>query len=253
LGSTNNTRDEFIELLNISGSAVELFDPNFPTNTWRLSGGVDSELPPNLTLGAGEAALLVNFDPQTDAGTLAAFSAAYKINPGSVRIFGPYKGNLNNGGDHVAIARPDTPEPPQSPDAGVVPYILVDDVHYESQPPWPLDANASGKSLQRIAVSAFGDDPANWTAAEPTPGTAPVNTQPVFTAVGVQDGRTSLEFQATAGKTYSVLYSDVLGTGDWKKLADVPSQATSGPVSVSDRGFGSVPYRFYRVVTPALP
>ncbi len=60
-----------------------------------------------------------------------------------------------------------------------------------------------------------------------------------------------LGFQAIAGKTYSVLYRDDLGSGSWLKLVDVPSQAATGGITVTDRTVASGTTRFYRVITPA--
>jgi hypothetical protein len=36
--------------------------------------------------------------------------------------------------------------------------------------PWPLQADGYGGSLTRIDPAAYGNDPANWQAATPTPG-----------------------------------------------------------------------------------
>jgi hypothetical protein len=38
---------EFIELHNISSSITSLYDPQFPTNTWRLESAVEFSFPPN--------------------------------------------------------------------------------------------------------------------------------------------------------------------------------------------------------------
>jgi len=35
---------------------------------------------------------------------------------------------------------------------------------------WPVDADGWGYSLSRILSSAYGNDPINWTAATPSPG-----------------------------------------------------------------------------------
>jgi hypothetical protein len=48
--------------------------------------------------------------------------------------------------------------------------VTVDAVRYNDRAPWPPAADGSGFSLQRRDLNAFGDDPANWTAAPPTPG-----------------------------------------------------------------------------------
>jgi hypothetical protein len=52
----------------------------------------------------------------------------------------------------------------------LVPRVLVDRVNYASAAPWPGGGDGLGLSLQRIAPAAYGNDPANWAAAAPTPG-----------------------------------------------------------------------------------
>jgi len=52
--------------------------------------------------------------------------------------------------------------------AGNVPYALIDRVEYSDLPPWPTTADASGASLQRRNLFAYGNDPANWIAALPS-------------------------------------------------------------------------------------
>ncbi|HTD66093.1 MAG TPA: CotH kinase family protein, partial [Candidatus Limnocylindria bacterium] len=94
----NNVEDEFIELQNISASAVPLYDPSYPTNQWRLRGGVDFDFPPNVTLPAGGYALIVGFDPVAYPAALAEFRALYSVPP-TVPVFGPWSGDLDNDGD----------------------------------------------------------------------------------------------------------------------------------------------------------
>jgi hypothetical protein len=166
----NNTEDEFIELHNRSGNAVDFFDPAHPTNTWRLAQAVEFTFPSNVTLAAGGYLLLVNFDPQKDTTQREAFRAKYGLSA-TVPLFGPYKGSLDNSDENVSLYAPDPPEP-AGPNAGIVPYVLVDRVRYSDRAPWPDAADGTGHSLQRRSVSAYGNDPANWTAAAPTPGTA---------------------------------------------------------------------------------
>jgi hypothetical protein len=167
---------EFIELANISGSPVALYDPAFPTNTWKV-GGIGFQFPAsNVTLGGGEVLLLVR-----DTITPAAFRTANNV-PGYVQIFS-YDGSLDNGGEEITLRRPD--EPVQTGlNAGEVPYIVVDRVKYEDQSPWPAEPDGTGASLERIVSQAYGNDVANWQAssfAGGTPGlggTAP--TTPLF-------------------------------------------------------------------------
>ncbi|HKS38092.1 MAG TPA: lamin tail domain-containing protein, partial [Verrucomicrobiae bacterium] len=58
--------EEFIELQNITGGAVSLYDPAHLTNTWRLGGGIEFAFPGGVTLPAQSHLLVVNFDPVTN-------------------------------------------------------------------------------------------------------------------------------------------------------------------------------------------
>jgi hypothetical protein len=50
--------------------------------------------------------------------------------------------------------------------------MLVDNVHYSDDAPWPIAADGHGRSLHRTARNAFGNFATNWLAMPPTPGTA---------------------------------------------------------------------------------
>lgn len=149
--------DEFLELLNISASSVSLFHPTHPTNTWKLNG-VDYTFPPSVTMDAGATLLVVATNPND-------FRIRYNV-PAHVPIFGPYSGQLQNSGETVELLAPDTPNPDG------VPYVVMDAVSYNDKAPWPVAADGSGMSLQRVPVSGYGNEPTNWVAAAPTPGQA---------------------------------------------------------------------------------
>jgi len=82
----------------------------------------------------------------------------------NVLIFGPFGGALQDSGERLKLERPDVP------DTNGFGYIVVDEVRYNDKAPWPPGADGSGPSLQRLTISAYGDDPNNWTAAGATPG-----------------------------------------------------------------------------------
>jgi hypothetical protein len=164
--------EEYIELLNVTGAAVALYDSANPTNRWRLSGGISFVFPANTTLAANGYALVVDFDPIANPAALATFRARYGLAP-AVPVFGPFNGNLNNSGESVQLVRPDIPQGPGSPDAGFVPSLLVDRVDYGDSAPWPSGlVDGGGLSLQRESSSSYGNEPLNWVAAAPTPGLA---------------------------------------------------------------------------------
>jgi len=160
--------DEFIELGNVTENEVPLFDPAFPTNTWRVNG-LSFHFPPGLVLPAGGRLLIVGIDP-------AAFRGKYNVAP-AVQVLGPFPGGLQDSGERLELQRPDTPE------ANGVPYVTVDEVRYNDKAPWPAGADGSGPSLQRLLPAAYGNDPANWQAALPTPGEnfTPADQPPVIT------------------------------------------------------------------------
>ena len=155
--------DEFIELHNIGGKLVQLFYQPDNTNTWRVDG-LGFYFPTNSMLHTNQHALIVATNP-------AAFRAKYGV-PGEVAIFGPFSGGLQDSGEHLQLQRPDYIG------TNGVSYITVDAVRYNDRAPWPLAADGGGASLQRVNSAAYGDDPINWQAAIPTPGTAFIPGQP---------------------------------------------------------------------------
>ncbi|HWN93602.1 MAG TPA: lamin tail domain-containing protein, partial [Methylomirabilota bacterium] len=159
----DNSLDEFIELHNIAGTNVALFDSANPSNTWKLTQAVDFNFPTNSSIAAGGFILLVNFNPATNASQVAAFRAKYGVSP-AVPLFGPNGGKLDNSSESVRLRRPD------APNTNGVPDILVDQVNYAADGVWSKAADGAGASLQRRVLGAYGNDPTNWTAARPTPG-----------------------------------------------------------------------------------
>ena len=256
VGGTNavdNTRDEFIELLNLTAGTQPLFDPAIPTNAWKLGGGVDYTFPTDVALPGGGFLLLVSFDPVADTNQLAAFRTAYAV-PEGVPIYGPYSGKLNNGGNSVELYKPDLPQQPPHPDAGFVPYLLVDRINYSNLTPWPTNADGTGLSLQRRVASEYGNDPVNCQAGAPTAGWANLSGGPMrIKSVELRAGQVVIRFTVEAGWTYTVQCQTALGNGAWQKLADVPAQATTRTLEVLDANASAGGERFYRLVTPAQP
>ena len=161
--------DEFIELRNNTVNSVTLYDSAFPTNRWKLRGGVDFTFPPGVSLTAGAHLLVVDFDP-ANAMEVDAFRTRFSIHA-NVPVYGPFTGSLDNDEDSVVLYRPDKPQPPDASDAGFVPYVLADRVSYTDDLPWPIGGvDGGGLSLQRIAPNLYGNEPFNWIEAAPTPG-----------------------------------------------------------------------------------
>jgi hypothetical protein len=166
-GSYSSTEYEYIELQNISSSPVTLYDSNVST-PWKFTNGITYTFPasPAVTIAAGAKILVVR--------NVAAFEARYPSVPTGI-IYGPYSGKLANEGEQLELSKPGDVN-----DLGIRQYIRVERVDYSdgSHPGdepgdvdlWPTGADGSGKSLIRTSTTQYGNDPNNWTAATPTPG-----------------------------------------------------------------------------------
>ena len=219
--------------------------------------------------------LLVSFDPIQDPIRLGWFRQRLGV-PADSLVYGPYQGNLADETLGVALYQPDYPVASPSDQEGSVPQVLVEQVHYSSLPPWPGDADATGKSLQRQAAAGFGDDPANWRAASPTPGslnegaaaldsdsdgmpdelellagTDPLNPQDFLRLglVSVHDGSCLLQFWSHPGLSYAVEKLAELGESNtWLTLQDHIIGA-EGPQFIADSAANGA--SFYRLrLTP---
>jgi hypothetical protein len=218
-GGVDDSANEYIELRNMSGGTVHLYDDAAPTNTWRLRGGVDLNLPPNLSLAPGQSVLLVNFDPNNSAA-LAAFRAKYALLSG-LTTYGPYSGKLDNSSATVSLQRPDVP------DTNGVAYIVVDEVDYKDSAPWPTPADGGGAALQRIDLAAYADDPANWVSAAPLSITGITPPGASVRAGTNAATATNLTFTVTAFGTGTLLYQ-------WQRNGvDIPG-ATSVSLTLQD-------------------
>jgi hypothetical protein len=150
---------EFVELKNITASAVPLYNVEHPDLTWRLNG-IGFTFPTGSQIAAYGIIVIVSGDP-------AAFRIKHGV-PADVPIFGPFPGNLQDGGERLQLLRPDNPDYDELGQP-IVPEIVVDEVRYDNQAPWPTEAAGSGSSLERLNASAYGDDPINWRASPGVP------------------------------------------------------------------------------------
>jgi hypothetical protein len=168
-GNTNPTA--YVELLNLAATNVPLFTLAEPTNAWRLRSAVDYDFPVNTWLAPAESVLVCGFDPATNLTALQSLRSLYGI-PAATRIFGPWSGSLPNDQGVVELQKPDLAN------SNNVPYALVERVHYRDTGPWPALADGTGAGLTRVTPSLYGNEPTNWIAARPTPGTNYLVTQP---------------------------------------------------------------------------
>lgn len=152
----NTPSQEFIEIHNRSGSAVDL-------TGWRFADGVDYTFPAGTTIAAG-AYLAV-------AANVAAFQAAH---PGVANVIGGWTGELSNSGEQIDLV-----------DAA---GNRIDQVEYADEGDWavrrrgPLDhnhrgwiwdtaADGGGSSMERVSLALSNNNGQNWAASTTHSGT----------------------------------------------------------------------------------
>jgi hypothetical protein len=154
-----NRDAEFVEIYNITNSKVDLFDVE--DNTWKFNDedyGIDYNLPANTSMPAHGYLLLVK--------NKANFKSWYPGVPAGVQLLEWGDGRLNNGGEKIYISMPGDVD-----QSGTRHYIRVDMINYDDEAPWPIEPDGNGASLRRLVANHYGNDPNNWTYANPpTPG-----------------------------------------------------------------------------------
>jgi hypothetical protein len=158
---------EYVELHNIEDEAVTLqeYDNELEIDVgWRFTDedeAIDFVFPLGTTIPPHGYLVLVK-----DEG---AFNYRYTV-PGTVQILEWGDGKLNNGGEKVNLSKPGDMV------GGTRYYIRVDRANYSDgshpvgEDPWPTEPDGTGQSLTRKVASDYGNDVANWEAAQPEPG-----------------------------------------------------------------------------------
>jgi hypothetical protein len=136
---------EFLEVQNIGTAPLDVSGFSFQ--------GINFTFPNGTIIQPGAVLLLAN------NASPSAFATRY---PG-VTVFGYYGGNLNNGGERIAILDRNGQ--------------VVTEVTYNNAGGWPTAADGGGYSIELIDPYADLNSPANWrasTAPNGTPGLPPV-------------------------------------------------------------------------------
>jgi hypothetical protein len=159
--------DEYIELYNPMSERIYLENA---VGSWRLDGAVDFTFPAGTSIPPDSRIVVVPFEPTIDLDLLSDFMLAYDayyLTP-DVNIVGPWSGNLSNKTERLALEKPQAPDKPDDP----ISWVIVDEVIYFDQAPWPVTPDGTGDSLRRIYSDQYhsGNDPQNWKADIPSPG-----------------------------------------------------------------------------------
>lgn len=236
---------EFIELQNITDHPVELFDPAYPTNTWKVRG-LAFEFPLSTTIPARGLLLLV----RGNTNSAALFAARNGISP-EIPII-PFEGALDDDGETLEILRPD--EPNISPSgSGAIGYVVVDRLRYRNAAPWP-EVSSLHRSLERRDLRAYGNDASNWRASELSGGTPGIAAEPPTTPL-VAVHTTSLAVVVEEGTNPGLQELNVWNRGvgvlEYEITADA-SLAKVTPAAETSTGAGDRKLHYIELSTSQL-
>ncbi|NLE00003.1 MAG: lamin tail domain-containing protein [Fibrobacter sp.] len=162
----SNSNMDFLELTNIGNQEVFLYDQQYPENTWRIQ--IDTAffpLPQNISIKTGESIII-----KCGTATVESFASTYNI-PEDVQILS-FNINLHDHSAKIELEKPMEPDKDNTTGdiSTKIEYMEYDKVSYKPEAPWPVSSDSKAISLTRISNNKFGNDPANWKRALPTPG-----------------------------------------------------------------------------------
>src|SRR2546425_2089794 len=147
---------EYIEVYNNTATPFDIAH-------WRLTGGASYEFPA-FDPANPQASFLKAFERIVLSGADEATTrAAYGV-PASIRIFGPWVGNLNNDGERITLKDKNG--------------VTVCTVQYNDRGKWPPAADGAGHSLVLKSPNRSVDDWRNWTVSDRPGGTPGTEAQP---------------------------------------------------------------------------
>jgi len=177
---------EFVEIENLTTTPFDIA-------SWRLSGGVAYQFPA-FSSGAALQSFLKAYERivicETDPAT---FRNAYGLPP-AIRVFGPWSGNLNNGGERITLK-----------DKNGVTRCTV---RYDNKDLWPVAADGTGHSLVLQDDSRKIDDYRLWKAS-PTATSTPGSSEPA----AAEEPYSNPEVDLTVGIPY-IGYADAWDFND---------------------------------------
>ncbi len=210
---------EYIELYNPTDFPIVLTSP---AGQWRLSDSVSFSFPVGTTIPSHGRLLVVGFDPAACPDCLSAFQIRYNtppLSPGT-NIVGPWKGTLPDQLGVISLERPQVPDVLGEN----VSWVLVDEVIYFHQTPWPPIVAGGSQVLQRRPELLDGNHPAAWYTTLATPGRQGIARSDINADTGVDLYDWALVSAAWLTET---------GEENWNSACDL-SVPTDGVINLDD-------------------
>lgn len=152
---SGNDADEYVELFNRGTNAVDL-------SGWRLADGLSFSFPANTAIAAGGCLVVAR-----DAVHLRSLHPHLN----AVNCLGDFGGSLSNGGERLALVRPETNVTTNDANGRVTTNtyaVVVNEVNYLDRSRWSRFADGGGSSLELIDAQADNRTMQNWADSEQT-------------------------------------------------------------------------------------
>ncbi|MFY0626901.1 MAG: lamin tail domain-containing protein [Reichenbachiella sp.] len=143
---------EFLTVKNMADESINLYSEDNQENTWKIEG-VKFQFPLGTSIESEELIYIIQ-----DTVSIETFRSLMGLNA-VAKVFN-MAGGLDNSGEKLGIYKPG-PEYTKD-DISQFEYILVEEVRYLDQSPWPIEADGQGASLLRKEGNRFANDPISW-------------------------------------------------------------------------------------------
>lgn len=211
----------FIELQNVLPLAIFLFHSAHPENTWRIRGDIEFDFPSGISVDPSESIYVSSTDPET-------FRTVHSI-PAETQVFGPWVGILATPQGTFRLEQPDRPQPVTEPDAGYVPYVIGENLSYQTVAPWPA-ASGPGNAIVRTSTEGLASDPSRW-VRQPLTGQPPA-AMPEMAVQTIAQELHRLTWTQPAGLALELLEASTPDSDAWIVLSTFQATATDTPRTV---------------------
>ena len=218
-GFTDSDDFEFIELVNAGSGSLSL-------KGLRFVDGISFDFPQSPVTHLAPTEVLVLVSNQ------AAFEQRYGAD---WPVVGQYKGRFSNGGERVAVV--------DSEDQTILEFV------YDTQAPWPEDADGGGPSLTVANLHADPNVATSWLSSHMRGGTPGWNedTESIrILTFGIEGGFFHIEFMAPHGIRYELYATDNLQPSNWEVVSNGDRTKVDGKeriqIPIPDEG-----HRFYQL------
>jgi hypothetical protein len=152
--ATDNDDDEFIEIHNRSGSPVDI-------SRWSFTDGIDYTFPSNTVMAAGAHYVVA----KNKSRMIARYPGLNLTN-----LFGSYDGTLKNGGERVALGRPESFISTNGSGGFVTNsgYITINELTYGNGGQWGEWSHGGGSSLELKDPDSDNHLAPNWGDSDET-------------------------------------------------------------------------------------